>query len=166
MFEVCVPMASAGAAEAAESRLAPLLDGRLILLIDDDPMVLKSMASLLTAYNCRVLSCGSLPDAEVAVGECLRLPDLIISDHHLGGGRTGVQAVRRIRELAQEDIPALLVTADRSSSLDVAIEGVPVLSKPLQVEALAAALCRLPEYAAEPDIRTDAPSTPDRRRCA
>jgi len=144
MFEIGVPIAFAAENEAGLARLAQLLDGRLVLLIDDDPMCLKGMTALLTTFNCQVLSAGSLPDALTAVDECLRLPDLIVSDFQLGDGYTGLDAVNRVRTLAQEDMAAVLVTAHPQAARHAA--DIPVLAKPLRPEALAVALGSLPKY--------------------
>ncbi|NRF69874.1 response regulator [Aquincola sp. S2] len=148
LFEVGVPIAFSAAAEAGSARLAPLLDGRLVLLIDDDPLVLKSMATLLTSYNCMVISAGSIDDAVAAVRESLRLPDLVVSDHDLGDGHTGPQAIARVRAEAQDQIPALLVTAQPQAAQAAlaATSDVRVLAKPLHADALAAALGHLPRY--------------------
>lgn len=144
LFEVGIPVAIV---EAQSVPLAPLLDGLLVLLLDDDPMVLKSMATLLTTFNCQVLSAGSVVDALAIVEGTLRLPDLIISDYRLGGGITGVDAIGQIRAQAQDDIPALLVTAEpaavQAALPQLTSVAIPVVAKPLQPTSLAVALQRL-----------------------
>ncbi|WP_334190500.1 ATP-binding response regulator [Noviherbaspirillum sp.] len=143
LFEIGIPVAIADADDPRAVQLAPLLDGRLVLLIDDDPMVLKSMATLLTTFNCQVLSAGTISDALAIVDETLRLPDLIISDYRLGDGITGPDAVARVRALTQEDIPAVLVTAEPAAVPQSFSAAIPVLAKPLHPAALAAALQRV-----------------------
>jgi len=146
MFEFGVPIAFAFAFadnDAGPASLAPLLDGRLVLVIDDEAMSLKGMTGLLTGFNCQVLSASSLAGAIAAVDECLRLPDLIISDFWLCEGSTGLDAVHRVRALAQQHIPAVLVTSEPEVARQAAV-GIPVLAKPLRPEALAVALSGLP----------------------
>lgn len=144
VFEIGLPIAVTESEQSGGASLAPLLDGRLVLLIDDDPMVLKNMAALLTGFNCQVLTAGSLTDALRAVDQCLRLPDLIITDFHLGRDGTGLEAVNRVRALTEEDIPAVLVTTHPAAASNK--EQVPVLAKPLRPQALAKALQGLPRY--------------------
>lgn len=144
VFEIGLPVAFAGPNQSGDASLAPLLDGRLVLLIDDDPMVLKNMAALLTGFNCQVLTAGSQTDALNAVDQSLRLPDLIITDFHLGRDSTGLEAVSRVRALTEEDIPAVLVTTHPAAATNS--EQVPVLTKPLRPQALAKALQGLPRY--------------------
>jgi CheY-like chemotaxis protein len=144
VFEIGLPIAFTEPEQSSDAGLAPLLDGRLVLLIDDDPMVLKNMADLLTGFNCQVITASSLTDALRAVDQCLRLPDLIITDFHLGRDSTGVDAVSRVRALAEEDIPAVLVTTHPAAASNS--ERLPILTKPLRTQALAQALAGIPKY--------------------
>lgn len=141
MFEVGVPLATAP--EPGAAQLAALLDGQLVLLVDDDAMVRTSMAAMLTAFNCQVLSAGSVAEALQAVDESLRLPDLIVADYRLGDGATGLDAIEQVRELAGEAIQALIVTAELLADAGRDAHGIPLLAKPLRADALAAALKRL-----------------------
>jgi CheY-like chemotaxis protein len=78
------------------------------------------------------------------VDESLRTPDLVITDYRLGPADTGLQAITQVRDAVGEAIPALMVTAevDRPIAAAQAL-GVPVLPKPLQMDALAVELGRL-----------------------
>jgi CheY-like chemotaxis protein len=91
-----------------------------------------------------VLTAGSQTDALNAVDQSLRLPDLIITDFHLGSDSTGLEAVSRVRAMTEEDIPAVLVTTHPAVASNN--EQVPVLTKPLRPQALAKALQGLPRY--------------------
>lgn len=141
LFEIGVPILQQQEIDASAAQLAELVDGRLVLLVDDDPMALKSMATLLTAFNCQVLSAVSMADALATVGDTLRLPDLIISDYRLADGHSGVELIEQVRALAHECIPAMIVTAEPQSVPEAAVSnGISVLAKPLSVQALAPAL--------------------------
>jgi CheY-like chemotaxis protein len=144
VFEIGIPIAFAEPEHSGDAVLAPLLDGRLVLLIDDDPIVLKNMAALLTGFNCQVLTASSLVDALKAVDQCLRLPDLIITDFHLGQNDTGLDAVSQVRALTKEDIPAVLVTTHPAAASNSG--RLPILTKPLRPQALAKALVGIPKY--------------------
>lgn len=139
MFEVAIPVAAAE--EPGAVQLAPLLDGRLVLVIDDDYNASKSMATLLETFNSHVLSARSVDEALEVVHASLRLPDLIISDYRLADGQTGIDAIEQVRALAEEAVPALIVTAESRNGLQAA--DIPVLPKPLRTDALALALKHL-----------------------
>lgn len=144
MFEVEVPLAPPEHAD--DLQLAPLLDGLLVLLVEDDGAVRQNMASMLAAFNCQVLAASSLAEALEAVDKSLRLPDLVISDYRLAENATGLDVIQQARALAHEDIPSIVVTAElasRAAEADLRAAGIPVLTKPLRADALASALKRL-----------------------
>ena len=150
VFEVGVPLASLE--DHHSIQLAPLLDGLLVLLVDDDRTVRQSMVSMLTAFNCQVLSAESVAEALEAVDQSLRLPDLIISDYRLTDTETGLDVIEQVRELAMEAIPALVVTAElggRAADAALRSAGIPVVPKPLRADALASALKRLADDGAQ-----------------
>jgi signal transduction histidine kinase/CheY-like chemotaxis protein len=123
--------------------LQALLQGQMVLLIDDDPVVLNSMQTLLKAFDCHVLAAHSTASALAGVEASLRTPDLIVSDYRLGGEDSGTIAIAQVRSLAGEAIPALLITAEMSAARAAAQPlGVAVLAKPLQVQALTTELNR------------------------
>jgi CheY-like chemotaxis protein len=147
LFSIGVPLSGPvgpGAPHrSAEGQLAALLRGQLILLIDDDPVVLRSMQALLEAFECHVLTACSLHEAMQAVDDSLRTPDMVISDFRLGESCTGLDAIAQIRDRIGEAIPAMLVTADVGMARTAAHpHGIPVLAKPLQAGTLAAELGR------------------------
>ena len=144
LFEIGVPLLRDGGIDESTAQLAELVDGRLVLLVDDDPMALKSMVTLLKAFNCQVLSAVGMADALATVDDTLRLPDLIISDYRLADGHDGLNLIEQVRHRADEHIPAVLVTAEpQSVPSSAASAGVAVLAKPLHVQALASTLQRL-----------------------
>jgi hypothetical protein len=61
------------------------------------------------------------------------MPDLIVSDFHLGSSLTGIDVIRELRALAGVTIPAILVTGDTSPRLANAENAVnlDILSKPV-----------------------------------
>ncbi len=124
-----------------EAALLLLLQGQLVLLIDDDATVLQSMKVFLRAYQCEVLVAHSTASALQVVDNCLRTPDLLLSDFHLGAADNGVQAITQVRALIDEAVPALLITADMEPARAMARSlNIEVLAKPLQANKLLAAL--------------------------
>jgi signal transduction histidine kinase/ActR/RegA family two-component response regulator len=146
VFGIVVPLDAGSAADAsAAASLAELLAGQLVLLIDDDATVRKSMQTLLESFGCHVMAAHSTPSALQAVDDSLRTPDLIITDYRLSADDTGLAAIVKVREAVGEVIPAVLITAEIDKPAAAAKSlGVAVLSKPLQVDALAFELNRFP----------------------
>jgi CheY-like chemotaxis protein len=113
---------------------------KLVVVIDDDPLVREATEGLLRAWGCRVVSAQSYAEAltRLAKTEAGR-PDLIVCDYHLSEGATGVDAIRRLRSAFE--IPALLVSGDAGCpSCEGNSSGYHLLHKPVNVEAFRAAL--------------------------
>jgi signal transduction histidine kinase/CheY-like chemotaxis protein len=98
----------AASAPAAPDRLA----GRLIVVIDDDPLALEGTGGLLRSWGCRVVTAQSEREALARLNG--RAPDLIVSDFHLDDGRTGIDAIATLRTRLGAGIPAFLVSGDIS----------------------------------------------------
>jgi CheY-like chemotaxis protein len=144
MFGIVVPLeAGSGAKSNAAASLAELLAGQVVLLIDDDATVRKSMQTLLASFGCHVMEACSTPSALQAVDASLRTPDLIITDYRLSAEDTGLEAIAQVREVVGEMLPALVITAEIHQPRAAAQAlGVAVLAKPLQVDVLASELHR------------------------
>jgi CheY-like chemotaxis protein len=70
------------------------------------------MTLLLSGWGCTVLASDSLKDS-LRIAETEDAPDVIFADFHLDDG-TGIETIIALRKLWRMDIPALLVTADRT----------------------------------------------------
>ena len=106
-----------------------------VLLVDDEPAVLKCMATALSRFGCSVTaaSCGT-----VAL-ECLALDrfDLVVSDYRMPD-IMGDVVVREVRE-RQPEAAILLVTGfvdELPPELRFGPEAVPVLPKPFSLAQL------------------------------
>jgi two-component system, sensor histidine kinase len=122
--------------------LTQLLEGQSVLLIDDDPGVLRSLQMMLQACQCHVLAADSTTRALALVGQSLCTPDLIISDFHLGEDENGLEAIAQVRALVGESIPAVLVSAHPAAARQAAGSTMEVLAKPWGQPDLVAALRR------------------------
>ena len=114
------PRAPCGQAPVRSS--APLgvtLDRRLVVMIEDDPAVKSGLEVLLKSWGASVISFDSLQAcqqwAQAAEPSMLR-PDLIIADYRLESGHTGVEAIRVLRAMLAQPIPAIVVTGSVLSS--------------------------------------------------
>ncbi|HEX8165496.1 MAG TPA: NahK/ErcS family hybrid sensor histidine kinase/response regulator [Beijerinckiaceae bacterium] len=144
-FRVEVPVVAARAPSvvALEKPRAPAtpLAGLTVLAIDNEPSILEGMRTLLSGWGCEVVTAPSLTAARAAIEG--RPPEVIVADYHLDEG-DGLQAIAALRREFAVEIPAVLVTADRSPAVreEAALGGVHVLNKPLKPAALRALLAQ------------------------
>jgi CheY-like chemotaxis protein len=143
-FSVTVPIAKAINYTAAVTSATPLsrtpMSGSLIVCIENDAAILDGMKTLLTAWDAKVIAVTD-PDAAIEAIEAAggRVTGLLV-DYHLDRGN-GVAAIRDIRRRFG-DIPAILITADRSPHVRAAAreENIAVLNKPVKPASLRALL--------------------------
>lgn len=143
VFSVELPLAAGPVAVVAPAaRARRQFDGALVAFVENEPAIAQAMTELLSGWACTVVA-GPTPEAvlEALAG---RRPDGVLSDYHLDDGRTGLEALARIRA-AVGAVPAALVTADRDAGLraTAAAEGYRVLSKPVRPGALRALLAQM-----------------------
>jgi signal transduction histidine kinase/CheY-like chemotaxis protein len=117
-FTVAVP-AVAARAEVVALRApvrAPLdsFDGKLVVAIDDDPLVLDGMRGLFRSWGCRVVTGSGADVALAGLAAHDEPPDLIISDYRLPKGSTGIEAIAQLRGAFGSPIPAFLISGDVS----------------------------------------------------
>jgi CheY-like chemotaxis protein len=119
--------------------------GKLIVVIDDDPLVLGGTCGLLRSWGCAVVTGSSSGDALGSLVGQQRPPDLIISDFRLSSGKTGIDAIAEIRGAFPNAIPAFLVSGDTSPrpSHDARAHGFHLLHKPVAPMTLRAMLNRV-----------------------
>jgi Na+/proline symporter/signal transduction histidine kinase/ActR/RegA family two-component response regulator len=143
-FSVEVPLATAAERQARlpdqrldHGRIADML----VVCVDNDPNILDGMATLLRGWGCDVLQATDLPSAIAAVHGAGRPPGGLLVDCHLDSGN-GIDAVAELRRLFGAEIPAVLITADRSLDVREAARAmaIPVLNKPLKPASLRAVM--------------------------
>ena len=124
------------------------LVAKLVVVIDDDPLILEASGGLLRSWGCCVVTAQSCDEALVRLAETEsgRRPDVIVSDYQLSRGLTGVDAIERLRSAFPNPIAALLISGDASSPrCEVGSREHHLLYKPVNAErlhaALVAALC-------------------------
>lgn len=114
------------------------IPGAYLVVVDDDPSVLRGLTQLLTNWGCAV---EAGPSGDVVLDLVLRnerLPDLLITDLHLAHGESGLEVVRSLHKALQRAIPVVVFTADRTARLDPNEMEAPVklLHKPVTPEKL------------------------------
>ncbi|MBQ1762771.1 MAG: hybrid sensor histidine kinase/response regulator, partial [Aquincola sp.] len=120
----------------------PVDDGRLtgcfVLLVDDDADNRDALRALCLQWGCLVADASSGEAALAEVDRHLRTPDLIITDQSLGNGWTGTTLVTELRRRLDDQLPAVVLTADLSPETDAQIADIQAvkLSKPASAQRL------------------------------
>jgi len=87
------------------------------------------------------VAAASVEEALARLVMCPLRPALVIADGRLAAGTGGVEAVQRVRdEYNDDDLPALVVSADLAALQAARAAGVVALRKPVTPAALAAAV--------------------------
>ena len=110
-FSIRLP-AEALAADLTEAAAA----SARILLVDDHTGVREATAMLLRGEGFEVQCAASLAEARAGLRENPQV-DLVIADYHLQRGETGLQVIAAARQVAGEQLPAVLVSGDISATL-------------------------------------------------
>ncbi len=148
-FSVTVPLAAQPVAwtheQAASVAIADPARGKRVIVIDDDALVLDGMRGILQSWGCEVQTAASGDAALAALAQNGEPPDLIISDSSLADGKTGIQAIERLRAAAGIPIPAFVITGDTAPERlrEASAGGFPLLHKPVSPAALRATLNHL-----------------------
>jgi signal transduction histidine kinase len=148
-FAVTVPLVAANT-----QSLEPTLDAQattlasssqLIVVIDDDPLALDGMDSLLRTWGYDVVAAASDCAALAALDPSGRTPDLVIADYRLAKGRTGIEAIEALRSSLGVSVRAFLISGDTSPDRlrQVRALGYHLMHKPVSPMALRATLAQL-----------------------
>lgn len=88
----------------------PRLAGLLVFIVDDDNTVLEALGEYFRNRGCEVETCTSKTDTQLALRDCLRSPDLLITDYYLRNGETAHDIIAII-ETECGEIPTLILSA-------------------------------------------------------
>lgn len=121
MFAFALPVAQDAGAVASSPDKRSLPGGAgpgafKVLLVEDEPGVRNAMSMLLKIEGYRVTAAAGAAEALEhlnATGDF----DLIVTDYHLEGGRTGTQVISAARSMLGNSLKAILVTGDTSSAV-------------------------------------------------
>jgi CheY-like chemotaxis protein len=129
-------------------------NGKLVVVIDDDQRVLDGMRGLLRSWGCRVVSGDTATVAINGLDARGPAPDLIISDFRLSDGKTGIEAIERIRREFGNAIPAFLISGDTHSEPlhQARANGLHLLHKPVDPMTLRAMVNRMVRKRAVVDV--------------
>lgn len=148
-FVISVPLIVAGGRAADSLSALPTsadqFEGKLIVVIDDDPLVLDGMCGLLRSWGCRVVTAATDDGAIDDLVKRGAVPDLIVSDYHLPDGQTGVQLIEKLRGAFRTEIPAFVISGDVNPKplQETREKGFHLLYKPVAPMTLRAMLNRM-----------------------
>lgn len=161
VFTIELPRGDAASASAAPSAMRPAAAMTepspvrpapgWVLIIDDDPVVGPAAALLLQRWGHRTAVCRSADEAlALLAARREEVPQLLLVDFRLGGGRSGLHAVEAIRRRLAHAVPVILMTGDTAPArLREAYEaGHLLLHKPVDPQRLR--LCLAEACAAPP----------------
>ena len=146
-FSVEVPLVPALPSEAPVREPQRIDSGQLadmaVLCIDNEPKILDGMDALLGGWGCRVFKAIDLKSAVAVLGDAKVSPHGLLVDYHLDEGN-GIEAIVQLRWRFGPDLPAILITADRSPAVreEARARDIVVLNKPLKPAALRALLAQ------------------------
>jgi len=127
-FSIALPLAEPGdalpiAAPEAGATTDPL-EGRVVLVVDDDRMAREALVAMLERWGIRVLACASAEEIPALAPS--PAPEAVVTDWRLGA-RTGADAIASARA-RWGLLPALIVTGEQDAREATAVA--PVLRKP------------------------------------
>ena len=104
-----------------------------VMLIEDDAMGRTALAGLLESWGYSVIAVESAKMAVEQIQTGPR-PDIIVSDLRLGGGVDGIETIRLLRSMLDEEVAAFLISGDTSVEVreQVNASGLVLLSKPVR----------------------------------
>ncbi len=147
VFRIELPVVAAVPVSAATDEkpripVAPLA-GLRVLAVDNEPAILEGMRTLMNGWGCLVMTASDLRSALDAIHAAHNTPDVVIADYHLDEG-DGLDVIRSLRWQIRSDLPAVLITADRSPAVrdEAAAMNVHLLNKPVKPAALRALLAQ------------------------
>jgi CheY-like chemotaxis protein len=120
------------------------LDGKVVVVIDDEPAVRDGMGILLRQWGCEPITSASLEEAQSELGRRGLTPDGVIADYRLRES-VGTTAIRELRLRYGEDLPAAIITGDIGAErlAEFAASGYRHLHKPVPPAELRALLDEL-----------------------
>ena len=130
-------------AKAPRASIEVVDDQRLdyiVLVIENDGRVLDGMTRWLEQWGASVLPASTTSEAIDYVEDMGMPPDIVLADYQLDQDETGIDAVTQLRALTGAEIPAILITADRSKHVYNAAEAcdIAVMHKPAELARLRA----------------------------
>jgi CheY-like chemotaxis protein/anti-sigma regulatory factor (Ser/Thr protein kinase) len=139
------PMQRASAEDlSAMQALQGDLTGLRILLIEDNDNAREAVRQLLQAWGCEVAVAKTLVAAQAQL-QVWGVPEVILSDFHLGAAENGIECIAALRAMAGSEVPACLMSGDTDDAFLQAVKTaeLPLLHKPVRPAKLRSLLRRM-----------------------
>lgn len=127
--------------EAPHESNPELIQGRYVVIVDDDELICQSTSALVRSMAGDVVWATSGKEIIEKLGSGNRIPDLILCDYRLNN-ESGIDVIHSIWDEFNAEIPALIITADTSPEHVRLFRqiGVKVIHKPVVPESLKSAI--------------------------
>ncbi|MEO5373389.1 MAG: ATP-binding protein [Alphaproteobacteria bacterium] len=118
------------------------LEGRLVVVIEDEPTIRDGMEMVLESWGCDTLAVASADEAIEALRETGMRPDLVIVDYRLAHNQSGDRVLARLKAMYEGPVGGIIITGDTAPDLlrDMRTDGVRLLHKPVRTDLLHLAL--------------------------
>jgi signal transduction histidine kinase len=144
-------LAPGDAAQLSESTAADPVatdlgfNGCLVVVVDDNTQVLRSMVRLLQDWDCQVVAATGVEEVLTTIINEDLSPRLLLTDYHLAHGATGIEAIEAINAEITRPAAAIMISSDNSKALREELEllKIPLLTKPLDPARLRALMQHL-----------------------
>ena len=136
VFRISVPIGEKTEKPEVKSIVDPNLNNVDVLCVDNDPLILSGMQSLLEQWGCRVTTAADLKQA-LNHWRQPTPPKIVLADYHLDS-ETGIDVLEALRFHWQTTIPAIVISADNSDEIrqQASLAACLFLSKPVAPNAL------------------------------
>jgi len=149
-FSVIVPLAHQSDIEKAVSpdvvhAEASGFKDLVVLCVDNEPDILEAMNLLLDRWGCPTVMLART-QAQAAQQVLMHgTPDFVLVDYHLDDQSHGLQVMQHLDNILGTQLPAIVITADRTSGLEKAVRarGYGLLLKPIRPAALRALMTNM-----------------------
>ncbi len=149
-FSVTVPLALATDKPPTEPpdvvhSESPGLKDLVVLCVDNEPDILEAMNLLLDRWGCPAVM---LAETQAQAAQQVLMhgpPDFVLVDYQLNDQSNGLQVMAHLDNILQTSLPAIVITANRSSELEEAVKarGYGLLRKPIRPAALRALMTNM-----------------------
>jgi signal transduction histidine kinase len=149
-FSVTVPLAKETDIRRSESPDATQVESAglkdlVVLCVDNEPDILEAMNLLLDRWGCPSVM---LAETQAQAAQQVLMhgtPDFVLVDYHLSDQSHGLQVMEHLDSILGTRLPAIVITADRSSELEerVKARGYGILRKPIRPAALRALMTNM-----------------------
>ncbi len=149
-FSVIVPLAHQSDIEQAEIPAVVHAEASgfkdlVVLCVDNEPDILEAMNLLLDRWGCPTVMLAQT-QAQAAQQVLMHgSPDFVLVDYHLDDQSHGLQVMQHLDNILGTQLPAIVITADRTSELEAAVRarGYGLLLKPIRPAALRALMTNM-----------------------